>query len=129
MTLEREFRQVIREMMLVSHGTTMRWNASTRGGERASPLPPGEREPLHEAWITRWVQTRPSDRLSVLEGAREALQEARVQRAGVVVEPGTVAWKREIANSDLPDRELVRLYSVSRQSLWRYRRDYGEDAA
>lgn len=77
MTLQSEFAQILAQMEMVSHGTTMRWNPS--GGTGESDLPPGEPHPMHEHWRQRWLNATPDRRPGVLEDARAALSAWRVQ--------------------------------------------------
>jgi hypothetical protein len=128
--MTQEFRQVILEMHMLAGGSTQSLEGRVTGTKDRDPMPSGEPHPLYDEFEARWRAARTvGAKQAVLEAARDALKEFRVQKAGVVVEPGTLAWRREIANRDEPNDYLVRIYGVSRQTLWKYRRDYREEAA
>jgi hypothetical protein len=130
MSLESEFRQVIAEMHLISHGTTGAFDGRVTGAKERPLMPAGELRPLWEEFERRWAKAwgRPARETSLAE-AREALRNWKVQKAAPVIEPGSMAWRREIANASGSDKELVRIYGVSRMTLWRYRRDYRTEEA
>jgi hypothetical protein len=87
--------------------------------------------PLHETFAQRWADSgSDGERATVLADARTALRNARRTPAPekALLEPGSLAWKREIANDRTTESgELCRLNSISRTTLKRYRDLYRED--
>ena len=80
------------------------------------------------------------DRERAIEWAEKALAASRrpPQPAKGMAEPGSLAWKREIAaeaskaaENGKPKalREVARLYGVSHETVRKYRRDYGVEKA
>lgn len=122
------FRAVLVQMHLVSYGTTSRLDGDLvkQSAERGL-WPAGESDAMFDEFERRWNHaSHPEAKRRVLEEARERLQNYRRAKTPVVVEPHTIAWRREIANSDKSGAELARLYGVSRQTVQTYRRNYRE---
>lgn len=125
MSIESEFAQVILEMHLLATGSTQRLDGRVTGTKERPILPAGEHSPLWEEFEARWATAGPRGRREVLYEAKRALHRYKHQARPEVIEPGSIHWKREIANrTDVSDDELCRVYSISRVTLWRYRRDY-----
>jgi hypothetical protein len=74
MTIEVEFRQVLAEFELISHGKTQSWDTSGGKSENPDPRPHGESKPFHEYWAYRWTLEPVSGRPALLADAREALR-------------------------------------------------------
>jgi hypothetical protein len=132
--LEHEMRQLLLQLELVSHGRTMGLDGRVTGSKDPSPLLRRDGEPFpHEEFAAFWAEARTDGRRrACIEDAREAL--GRLKRTPPpqkpLLEPGSTAWKREIANDRTTDSgELCRLNSISRQTLKRYRDQYREGAA
>lgn len=74
MSVEREFRQVLAEMELLSHGKTQSFNATARG-ENDNPVPYGEATPPHEGFAVDWQRCETDqDRQATLGEAKEFLE-------------------------------------------------------
>lgn len=132
--LEREMRQLLLDLEMVSHGKTMGLDGRVTGSKDPSPLLRAEREPYpHEEWATAYAKAQgASARVEVIAKARRALKDLRrtPPPQKTLLEPGSLAWKREIANDrETESGELCRLNSISRQTLKRYRDIYREDEA
>jgi hypothetical protein len=75
--MDREFRQVLLELELLSHGKAMSWNPTSRG-ESDDPRPFGESRPAHEEYAELFRQARTEeDCHAVLVDAREYLEQWR----------------------------------------------------
>lgn len=73
--LDREFRQLLLELMLVSSGTTASYNGAGGRGEKANPRPPGEKLPPHDYWARQYdLQETDDGRRAVIKSAREDLE-------------------------------------------------------
>lgn len=72
MTIDRDFRQVLAELELLSHGKTAALNSSG-AGENTAVLPYGETRPPHEYWRARYAAAAETDRAGILEHARREL--------------------------------------------------------
>jgi hypothetical protein len=129
--LEREMRQLLLDLELCSHGRTMGLDGRVTGSKDQSPILRSDEEPYpHEEFRARWASARSATaRFEVVRKAREALRDLRrtpaPQRA--LLEPGSLAWKRDIANSSDSVEDLVRVNEISRQTVWRYRKMYREE--
>lgn len=77
------------------------------------------------------------DRVRAIEWAEKALEGARrpPQPEKGMAEPGSLAWKREIAaavdaaKSGSEVKEIARRFSISRATAYNYRRQYGQSEA
>lgn len=81
-----EYRQVLAEFELISHGAVVSWDSNGHG--KAGSRPPtgwvpvkGESEPPHVFWAERWVLEPVSGRPALLADAREALRSYKVRVA------------------------------------------------
>lgn len=72
--MPREFRQILAQLELISHGTTQSWSPG-HGGEKDVVFPPGEKTPPHVYWRTRWLEATDEDaRTAAWSGARKELE-------------------------------------------------------
>lgn len=126
--LDKRMRLVLARMeVFLSYGTTQAFDKSgsrvkATGGDR----PAGDSHPVHELYRAMYNRCdRNSERQRVIDEAEREFEELRTTRPPAIAPVGSIHWKREIAaRSDKGDGELCREYSISRTSLWRYRRDY-----
>lgn len=73
--MTKEFRQVLAELELLSHGSVQAWNKTAPGVDR-NPRPHGETLPPHEEFAIDWWCAGSADaRVDVLEAARRYLKE------------------------------------------------------
>ena len=87
--MEREMRQVLAEMSVLSYGATTRFDKS--GGKSSEhpggKQPSGDSNPLHDVFGREWrAATTEADRARILGEAREALQNARKRAEGAYTE-------------------------------------------
>lgn len=83
-----EFRQILAEMELLSHGSVTAYNSSGRG-ESDVVVPQGEAHPPHIEFAARYEQERDDERRRrVLEEARRYLQDWK-RRTSPVVDDGS----------------------------------------
>lgn len=73
MSLSREFRQVLAELELLSHGKTASYNSSG-AGETTAVLPHGELKPPHDYWRDRYHAAGKHERPGILEHAQRELE-------------------------------------------------------
>lgn len=131
--LEAGMRQLLLDLEMVSHGRTMSLDGRVAGSTDPSPVLFSDGTPPHEEFRARWRAAKSDERrVEVVKAAREELK--RLRRTPPPQQPllerGSLAWKRDIANDrETSDKDLVRIHSISRQTLWRYRRDYREKVA
>lgn len=131
--LEREIRQLLLDLEMVSHGKTMGFEGRTSGSKDPSPVLYGDPDLPHLEYAARWDRARTESARAVLvEEARTEL--GRLRRTPppqkTLLEPGSLAWKRDIANDRKTTvAELARLNGISRVTVYEYRRLYREDAA
>jgi hypothetical protein len=72
--LEREFRQVLAELEILSHGSTQSWSPTRGGSDEGYGRPPGDLHPPHVHWRWEWEHAKDDKRRKeVLERAREEL--------------------------------------------------------
>jgi hypothetical protein len=72
--MPREFRQILAQLELISHGTTQSWSPS-HGGEKEVAFPPGESKPPHVRWREEWKKATDDDgRTNAIKGARNELK-------------------------------------------------------
>ena len=136
---EQRARTLIARLELVSHGTVARIG-SEGGGDGDGPLlPPGgvkggddfkgeypQKSHLH--FRARLDGCRTVAEFSALaRDVAAALEAWQRTPAPSSPEPGTLAFKRMIAACTEPVDEIVRLYSVSRAAVYKYRKDYRPD--
>lgn len=77
---EREFRQILAEMELISYGRTQSFNTSGGGkGENDDPMPTGESWPMHQQWRSLWMRCKPRDRPELVRDARTDLEAWRIR--------------------------------------------------
>lgn len=126
MTLEQRLWNALVAMQLLSNGKTQRFDGDRVSGSRGSSLfPAGEARCEFLDFQARFARARSyKSRLEIVEDAERTLEQWRKSRPSARPEPHTYWWRVEIANSDLPPKEILRVYSISRQSLWTYRRKY-----
>jgi len=125
--LDARMRRVLAQMELfLSYGTTQAFDATgSRNKATGGDRPSGDAHPVHELYAAMYTRARTdSERLGVCEEAEREFERLRQQARPAIVEPGSLHWKREIANSDEPMERVLKLYSISRASYFRYRRDY-----
>lgn len=77
---ERDFKQVLVEMMMLGYGKTQSFNSDGGGrSENPDPTPTGEGNPLHHRWQWRWEKSRPRDRVELVRDARTDLEAWRIR--------------------------------------------------
>ena len=125
-------RQILAEMeTMLSYGSTQAFDKSggrvkATGGNR----PPGDSSPAHELYRVLYARcSSAAERENVIVAARVELESFTLGKASVEPEPGSLHWKRRIANDDRSLVDVLRVYGISRASYFRYRRDYRKDAA
>ena len=142
MQLEREMRQVLLQLELVSQGTTQAWDSE--GGH----APPASRPPVGVDWKDRPVNhdARPAAmyarqyaacttegcRRLVFNEASQALDVARrACRPGNEPPKDSIYWREEVANDPRGATEVARHYMISRRTVYDLRAKYrrGEAAA
>jgi hypothetical protein len=129
--MEAEFRQLLAELEMLANGSAQSFDRPVTGSKDRSPIMYQREEPLHEQFARRWEQARTLwARELVIRAATQALALARRSPAPerILLEPGSLAWKRDIANDRTTGAgELARLCDISRQTVYRYRELYGEE--
>lgn len=127
MSQDQRMRQILGQMEVgLSYGGTQAFDKSggkvkATGGER----PQGDSSPVHELYRVLYERcSSAQERENVIFEAESEFERLRQQARPAVVEPGSLHWRREIARSEEPDKDICRVYSISRTTLWRYRRDY-----
>jgi Helix-turn-helix len=108
--VEREFRQVLAQLELVSYGSTFGWDSPARDGDTSGRRPPGSDRPAHDHFRARWNDAHTDyAREKTLNAARETLhaightprvkikeepiakRDARIVRDGAGIPPTDVA--------------------------------------
>ncbi len=148
--LERRIRETLARLELVSHVSAVSLDPSSRdtsediGGKRptggivswddhAKDEETGEPEPYPQKsfmfYREEFAKARTDARRErLLRDADAALDAARRSPTPVAPLLGDPLWKRWVAESDMPVKDIVRIYGVSRQYVHRVRREY-RDAA
>lgn len=130
MSAEREMRQVLAELELVSHGRTQKVDANRVHASKdpSSILKLDEEAYPHEFWRNEWLAAEDDEsRQEALEGARDALKAIKLGAPlpADFLEPGSFRWKCAIADDDERSiAELARVHSISRQTVKSYREKY-----
>lgn len=128
--LDRRFRLAYNKLSLISHGSTTAWDTTGRGKPSGGNRPPGEGKPVQDALRAAYEACEDNAcRARVCDEAEAAEKAHRTHTAPAVLEPYSLAWKREIANSSSTPTELARLYSVSRTTVYEYIEKYRKEAA
>jgi hypothetical protein len=139
---EQRARTLIARLELVSHGTVAKIGGDPGGGDGDGPLvPPGgviggddfnveypQKSHIHFRRRLDGCWTEP-EYGALARDVEEALEAWQRTPAPSSPEPGTLAFKRMIANSAEPVEDLARKHSVSRAAVYRYRKLYGKDDA
>lgn len=146
--LHAQARQAIAELELVSCGATRNPDSDGRGSSDSSVYPAhghrrvdraareragglrmlGDTEPEFLTLRRRLKRATTVDELRDIRDTAHAEREALVQQTQTDnPEPGTLQFKRMIANSPLNPTELHRLYGVSRTTVYAYRAKYRTD--
>ena len=143
MKLTQEMRDLLAQASVIAEGPAMNWGSRTSHGKAGAVLLTRQGPSLHEAMFDRFQGCRTqADRRRAVEWAMFELRRARrtPQPARGMAEPGSTAWKREIAseaNKEPGDGQkaadhigrLAKRYSISRASVYRYRAMYSEREA
>lgn len=145
-----EAREAIARLELVSCGTIANPDSDGRGGGDGGIYPAhghrrvaknirldsgglrllGDLEPEFVTLRRRLQRATTDNEARQIRDTALAEHNALTQQAATAnPEPGTLQWKRMIANSTLTPTELYRLYGVSRPTIYRYRAQYGDKAA
>jgi hypothetical protein len=129
--MEREMRKTLAELELISHGRVPHIEGRVTGSKDHSPIMRVDEEAYpHEFWRGEWnAATTDQERREALEGAWRALEGLRrqPQPPDELLERGTLAWKRRIANDNRTSvAELARLHGISRRTVYTYRRKFRE---
>jgi hypothetical protein len=96
-TLDREIRQVLAELELISHGATVRFDPSTSHGHAGSRIPTGELSPPHLLFRARFDGCRTDqDREKALEAAQVELRSLKCRTMPVVGVDGAELLRRQI---------------------------------
>lgn len=145
MILERQIRQVLAELELVSQAPVQNFESSGRDrGEDIGGRCPGTPSKVVSKDDREWDYAQKSvehfrRRLAnahsdivlamILRDARVALKAWKMQPEPVGVEPeqGTLAWKRMIANSPETAERLSKKHSIGVRSVYRYREMYASE--
>lgn len=78
--MTKEFRQILAQLELLSHGSTQSWNKTAQAADR-DQRPGGEAFPPHEQFRIDWYcATSDEARVDVLEAARRYLKEWKGQK-------------------------------------------------
>lgn len=130
MSLESRMRKCLTAMYLLSAGPTQKidgdrvTSSKASGGNR-----PGDGYSLFEEHVAAWRNARTdAARLVAVEEAERDLKNWTIAKGNKDAKD-TLAWKRDIANSELGATELHRLWGISRQYVYDLRRKYGENPA
>lgn len=149
--IDRELRQAIAELSLISHGPTMAWDRTARdtsdapGGRRpgqkdSEPRPRDKDE--FKAWLESYHRKTPDwfrrqreralgneQRLMRLRDdcrrCIDAWRKCPPQPSGIEPERGSFVWKCQIADDDRGTiKQREDLYGVDRSTIYRYRSQY-----
>ncbi|MEJ7787697.1 MAG: hypothetical protein WKF96_23085 [Solirubrobacteraceae bacterium] len=137
MELTAEMRQLLAEAALVSE-VQASWvdGPKLHSLKQSDMAPGGSASTLAERFARDFESCRSEvDQRRAIDVARSELEAIRrtPQPARGMAEPGTLAWKREIAakvakaegTSEI--KAICRFYSVSKSTAYQYRRDYVDD--
>ena len=141
MTLLGELRQTIAELDLVSEVPAVELGRSSKSADPSrEPYGGVDREGDKEAeWVMKSAdyfrrklsRAQTQEQLEgLLKAARASLRASRRQAEpqGLEPEKWTLAWRRMIANSDLPIEKLAATHCIGRRTVARYRSLYREAA-
>jgi hypothetical protein len=123
-SIEAEFRQVLAELELLSHGRTQSFNSSGRGKSTAV-LPFGESAPAHLHWRLEWERD-PSRR--TLEAARAELEAWRVRQAPAETDGST--WEDWVIRDGegYAVAQVAQKFTIAEARVRRIRLKYGRDS-
>ncbi len=130
---DQRMRQILaRFEVWLSYGATQAFDKSggrvkATGGNR----PQGDSSPVHELYRVLYDRAQTAaERENVIVAAEQEFEKLSHTRPPAIAPEGSIHWKREIANrTDKDEKGLCDEYSISRATLYRYRRDYRRDAA
>jgi hypothetical protein len=78
MSLENDFRQVLGELEVLSHGSTQSFAAAPgAGSDESYGRPPGDEFPPHLRWRAEWEKATDGEREAILRHARDELVATR----------------------------------------------------
>lgn len=122
---DREMRQVLAEMALLSYGPTTRFDKS---GGRSSEhpggkQPSGDSNPLHEIWAERWAEAPTAQ---TLQEAREALESVRKRvESAYTEETEAQLYARIVKEGEgWPIADVARSLSVTATQVRKARRQH-----
>lgn len=136
---ERRSRDLLAKASVISEAPALNIEAEKTTHSKSGTVAPSRRGlSLHEE-IHRTFKNvrRPDQRNGAIEWAEEALKAARQppRPEKGMAEPGSLAWKREIADAVDEAKtakdvgEIARVHGISRATAYNYRRQYGQSEA